>query len=271
MQQEIEKIWQEKSLLKEDEIFREKSREKIEKIISDLNKGKLRVAVKVLNDWQVNEWVKKAILLYIVLSDNKLLEVNDELKFFDKVPLKFHNWQEEDFTTAGFRVVPGAIVRRSAFIENNCIIMPSFVNLGAYIGEGTLIDSYANVGSCAQIGKNCHISMNVGIGGVLEPLQAHPVIIEDNVFIGAASQIVEGVLVEEGAVIGMGVTIGASTKIYDRATSEVTHGKIPAYSVVVPGVIASADGATLTNAAIIVKKVDAATRSKTAINDLLRG
>ena len=241
-----------------------------------LDSGNVRVCEKIGETWQVNQWVKKAILLSFRLNDNfvsKDQTVSGESSvYFDKVPLKFSNWTEEDFRHAGFRALPGAVVRHSAFIEKNAVLMPSFINLGAYVGEGSMIDTWATVGSCAQIGKNCHISGGAGIGGVLEPLQANPVIIEDNCFIGARSEIAEGVIVETGAVISMGVYIGASTKIIDRESGEIFYGRVPAYSVVVPGNIASSKGdANLSlYAAVIVKKVDEKTRSKTSINELLR-
>tara|TARA_R110002124_G_scaffold63783_3_gene174688 strand:+ start:2040 stop:2882 length:843 start_codon:yes stop_codon:yes gene_type:complete len=241
-----------------------------------LDSGKARVAEKVDGTWQVNQWLKKAVLLSFRLNDNKLIEgAPGGSSFWDKVPTKFEGWSENTFREAGFRAVPGAIVRHSAHIARNVILMPSFVNLGAYVGEGTMVDTWVTVGSCAQIGKNVHISGGVGIGGVLEPLQAGPVIIEDNCFIGARSEIVEGVVVGEGAVISMGVFIGASTKIVDRATGEIHIGKVPPYSVVVSG---SLPGKPLPNGqpgpnlycAVIVKTVDAQTRSKTGINELLR-
>lgn len=241
-----------------------------------LDTGKIRVCEKSNGKWQVNEWIKKAILLSFRLNDNYLTHHDtihgDSISFFDKVPLKFTKWRESDFRKAGFRAVSGAVVRHATHIEKNVVLMPSFVNLGAFIDEGTMIDTWATVGSCAQIGKNCHISGGAGIGGVLEPLQANPVIIEDNCFIGARSEIAEGVIVEEGCVISMGVYIGASTKIIDRETGEIFYGRVPKYSVVVPGSVKSKKGdADLSlYAAIIVKKVDEKTRSKTSINDLLR-
>lgn len=241
-----------------------------------LDAGQLRVCEKKENGWVVNQWLKKAILLSFRLNDNFLSKTTNEtgnsISFFDKVPLKFSNWEEEDFRKAGFRAVNGAVVRHSAFIAKNVVLLPSFVNLGAYVDEGSMIDTWATVGSCAQIGKHCHISGGAGIGGVLEPLQANPVIIEDNCFIGARSEIAEGVIVGTGSVISMGVYIGASTKIIDRETGEVFYGKVPPYSVVVPGNVAtkSKNGDVSLYAAVIVKKVDEKTRSKTSINDLLR-
>jgi len=251
-------------------------RDAVVEALSLLDSGKARVAEKVDGTWQVNQWLKKAVLLSFRLNDNKLIEgAPGGSSFWDKVPTKFEGWSENTFRDAGFRAVPGAIVRHSAHIARNVILMPSFVNLGAYVGEGTMVDTWVTVGSCAQIGKNVHISGGVGIGGVLEPLQAGPVIIEDNCFIGARSEIVEGVVVGEGAVISMGVFIGASTKIVDRATGEIHIGKVPPYSVVVSG---SLPGKPLPNGqpgpnlycAVIVKTVDAQTRSKTGINELLR-
>ncbi|MCE2686940.1 MAG: 2,3,4,5-tetrahydropyridine-2,6-dicarboxylate N-succinyltransferase [Rickettsiales bacterium] len=247
---------------------------------NELDAGRLRICEKINGEWQVNQWLKKAILLYFRLNDNKISKQNnlsndskflgDNLTHFDKVPLKFNNWQEKNFLDAGFRAVAGSIVRYSAFISKGVILMPSFVNVGAFVDEGTMIDTWATVGSCAQIGKNCHISGGVGIGGVLEPLQANPVIIEDDCFIGARSEIAEGVIIEKGSVLSMGVYIGASTKIIDRVTGEVFYGRVPAYSVVVPGSVKSTTGDCNLYAGIIVKKVDEKTRSKTSINELLR-
>lgn len=241
----------------------------IEQIINDLDSGILRVAEKVQNDWIVNDWVKKALLLSFKLYNSNYIEAHP-FNYFDKIDLKFTHWNDNDFATRKIRAVPGAIVRKSAFIAENVILMPSFVNIGAYIDSGTLIDTWSTVGSCAQIGKNCHISGGVGIGGVLEPLQANPVIIEDNCFIGARSEIAEGVIIQEGSVLSMGVFLGQSTRIYNRITKEITFGKIPPYSVVVPGSLPSKDGSHSLYAAIIVKQVDQQTRSKTSINDLLR-
>ncbi|MCE3255802.1 MAG: dapD [Rickettsiaceae bacterium] len=235
-----------------------------------LDHGKIRVCEKENGAWKVNQWVKKAILLSFRLNENYLIEAGAH-RYFDKVSLKFSNWEEKEFADAGFRVLPGAVVRSGSYIAKNAVLLPSFVNIGAYVGEGSMIDTWATVGSCAQIGKNCHISGGAGIGGVLEPLQANPVIIEDNCFIGARSEIAEGVIVEEGSVISMGVYIGASTKIIDRATGEVFYGKVPSYSVVVPGNIKDKNNPDLSlYAAVIVKRVDEKTRSKTSINDLLR-
>ena len=248
----------------------------VEQALALLDSGKARVAEKIAGQWQVNQWLKKAVLLSFRLNDNGVMEYGSAgAPAFDKVPLKFDGWNDANFRDAGIRVVPGAVVRRSAHIARGVVLMPSFVNLGAYVGEGTMVDTWATVGSCAQIGKNVHISGGVGIGGVLEPLQAGPVIIEDNCFIGARSEVAEGVVVGEGAVLSMGVFIGASTKIIDRATGEVFIGKVPPYSVVVPG---SLPGKPLPDGtpgpslycAVIVKTVDAQTRSKTGINELLR-
>ncbi|MDF3047500.1 MAG: dapD [Candidatus Midichloriaceae bacterium] len=236
-------------------------------VLNQLDDGALRIAECIDGEWLVNEWLKKAILLSFKIYENKAAF---EYLAYDKIPLKFHGWGEEKWLKAGFRVVPGAVVRHSSYISPKAIIMPSFINIGAYIGGGTLIDTWATIGSCAQIGSGCHISGGVGIGGVLEPLQANPVIIEDNVFIGARSEIAEGVIVEEGAVISMGVFIGSSTRIYDRATGQIFYGRVPKYSVVVPGTLPSSDGKTQTYAVIIVKQVDEKTRAKTSINELLR-
>ena len=251
-------------------------RDAVSQTMNDLDSGKIRICEKQDGKWQVNQWIKKAILLSFRLNDNFLSKQQqvsgDSFSCFDKVPLKFANWTEENFRKAGFRAVAGAVVRHSAFIAKNVVLMPSFVNLGAYVDEGTMIDTWATVGSCAQIGKNCHISGGAGIGGVLEPLQANPVVIEDDCFIGARSEIAEGVIVEKGSVISMGVYIGSSTKIIDRETGEIFYGRVPAYSVVVPGNIASTKGDKNLSlyAAIIVKKVDEKTRSKTSVNELLR-
>lgn len=242
-----------------------------------LDKGQVQVAEKRPDgSWRINEWCKKAILLYFRLHEMEEIGGGPgDAIWWDKVPSKFKNWGFREFQQAGFRAVPGSIVRYSAFIAENVVLMPSFVNVGACVGEGTMIDTWSTVGSCAQIGRNCHISGGVGIGGVLEPLQASPVIIEDNVFIGARSEVAEGVHVEEGAVLSMGVFLGASTKIIDRDTGEVFQGRVPAYSVVVPGTLPGkplADGTPGPNlaCAVIVKRVDEKTRSKTSINDLLR-
>ncbi len=244
--------------------------EAVQHVIADLNAGRLRVAERQgVGQWQVNQWVKKAVLLSFRLTDNKVMRAG-ELGFFDKVQTKFAHLDEEAMRATGVRVVPPAVARRGSYIARNVVLMPSYVNIGAYVDEGTMVDTWATVGSCAQIGKNVHLSGGVGIGGVLEPLQANPTIIEDNCFIGARSEVVEGVIVEENSVISMGVYIGQSTKIYDRTTGEVTYGRVPAGSVVVSGNLPSADGKYSLYCAVIVKKVDAQTRAKTSINDLLR-
>jgi 2,3,4,5-tetrahydropyridine-2-carboxylate N-succinyltransferase len=245
-------------------------RDAVERVIADLNAGRLRVAEKRgVGDWTVNQWVKKAVLLSFRLNENQVVKAGD-LHFFDKVQTKFAHLDEAAMRATGVRVVPPAVARRGAFIGRNVVLMPSYVNIGAYVDEGTMVDTWATVGSCAQIGKNVHLSGGVGIGGVLEPLQANPTIIEDNCFIGARSEVVEGVIVEENSVISMGVYIGQSTKIYDRATGTVSYGRIPAGSVVVSGNLPAADGTHSLYCAVIVKKVDAQTRAKTSINDLLR-
>jgi 2,3,4,5-tetrahydropyridine-2,6-dicarboxylate N-succinyltransferase len=237
-----------------------------------LDTGEARVAEKGADGaWTVNQWLKKAVLLSFRLNPMEAISGGpDGAQWWDKVPSKFLGWTGDEFEAAGFRAVPGAIVRRGAFVAKGAVLMPSFVNIGAYVGEGTMIDTWATVGSCAQIGRNVHISGGTGIGGVLEPLQAGPVIIEDNCFIGARSEVAEGVVVEEGAVISMGVFLGASTKIVDRATGEIVYGRVPAYSVVVPGTLPGKDGGPGLACAVIVKRVDAQTRSKTGINELLR-
>jgi 2,3,4,5-tetrahydropyridine-2-carboxylate N-succinyltransferase len=240
-------------------------------VIAGLDNGTIRVAQKTGADWVVNQWVKKAVLLSFRLENNVVLPSDGTMQFYDKVPTKFANYTEADFQQGGFRVVPPAVARRGSFIAKNVVLMPSYVNIGAYVDEGAMVDTWATVGSCAQIGKNVHLSGGVGIGGVLEPMQANPTIIEDNCFIGARSEIVEGVIVEENSVISMGVYIGQSTKIYDRATGEVTYGRIPSGSVVVSGSLPSDDGKYSLYCAVIVKRVDAKTRAKTGINELLRG
>ena len=245
-------------------------REAVEKVIAAVDAGKLRVAEKKDGEWIVNQWVKQAILLSFRLNDNAPQSGGSAIQFYDKVPTKFDDYTEADFQHGGFRVVPNAVARKGSFISKGVVLMPSYVNIGAYVGEGTMVDTWATVGSCAQIGKNVHLSGGVGIGGVLEPLQANPTIIGDNCFIGARSEVVEGVIVEDNCVISMGVYIGQSTKIYDRATGEVHYGRIPAGSVVVSGNLPSADGKYSLYCAVIVKKVDAQTRAKTSINELLR-
>jgi len=234
-----------------------------------LDSGEGRVAEKIDGEWVVNEWLKKAVLLYFATESNEGIEAGFT-RFFDKVPVKFADWSDQQFSDAGIRVVPGALARKGTYIARNSILMPSYVNIGAYVDSGTMVDTWATVGSCAQIGKNVHLSGGVGIGGVLEPLQASPTIIEDNCFIGARSEVVEGVIVEEGAVISMGVYIGQSTRIYDRENDKVLYGRVPAGAVVVPGTLPSSKGNCSLYAAIIVKRVDAKTRAKVSINDLLR-
>lgn len=244
-------------------------KEVVDQILSGLDEGSLRVAEKFGEVWVTHQWIKKAVLLSFRLSANKQSSAGP-LQFFDKVPLKFENYTEEQFQDGGYRVVPAAMVRRGAYIAPNVVVMPSYINVGAYVDEGTMVDTWATVGSCAQIGRNVHLSGGAGIGGVLEPIQANPTIIEDNCFIGARSEVVEGVIVEENSVLSMGVFLGQSTKILDRETGEVTYGRIPAGSVVVPGNIPSKDGTHSLYCAVIVKKVDAQTRAKTSLNDLLR-
>lgn len=252
-------------------------REAVDAALLMLDRGESRVASKSDNGWEVHQWLKKAVLLSFRLNDMEMIAggPGENTNWWDKVPSKFEGWDAQDFSRAGFRAVPGAIVRRSAHIAKGAVLMPSFVNLGAYVGEGTMVDTWATVGSCAQIGANVHISGGAGIGGVLEPLQAGPVIIEDNCFIGARSEVAEGVVVEEGSVLSMGVYLGASTKIVDRETGEIFIGRVPAYSVVVPGTLPGkplSDGSEGPGlyCAVIVKRVDERTRSKTSINDLLR-
>lgn len=247
-------------------------REAVEQTLNDLDGGTLRVAEKSGTDWHVNQWAKKAVLLSFRLNDMVPIEGGPGVStnWFDKVPSKFEGWGENRFRDAGFRAVPNCVVRKSAYIAPGVVLMPSFVNLGAYVDSGTMVDTWATVGSCAQIGKNVHLSGGAGIGGVLEPLQAGPVIIEDNAFIGARSEVAEGVIVGEGAVLSMGVYIGASTKIVDRATGDVHYGKVPPYSVVVPGTMPGQAGGPSLYCAVIVKTVDERTRSKTSINELLR-
>lgn len=247
-------------------------RDAVQNALDQLDAGQMRIAEKIDGAWSVNQWLKKAVLLSFRLNDmNTISGGPDGSSWWDKVPSKFNGWDADKFKQAGFRAVPNAIVRHSAYIAKNVVLMPSFVNLGAHVGEGTMVDTWATIGSCAQIGKNCHISGGTGIGGVLEPLQAGPVIIEDNVFIGARSEVAEGVIVEEGAVISMGVFLGASTKIIDRETGKIHFGRIPAYSVVVPGTLpGKTPEAPHLACAVIVKRVDAKTRSKTSINQLLR-
>lgn len=234
-----------------------------------LDSGKARIAEKKNGHWEINQWLKKAVLLYFRVSENEIIPA-EFTQFYDKVPLKFNQLTSDEFAKSGVRVVPHAIVRKGAYIAPNTILMPSYVNIGAYVDTGTLVDTWATVGSCAQIGKNVHLSGGAGIGGVLEPIQANPTIIEDNCFIGARSEIVEGVIVEEGSVISMGVFIGQSTRIYNRETGEISYGRVPAGSVVVSGNLPSEDGKYSLYCAVIVKQVDAKTRSKVSLNELLR-
>ncbi|MEO7504387.1 MAG: 2,3,4,5-tetrahydropyridine-2,6-dicarboxylate N-succinyltransferase [Sphingomicrobium sp.] len=246
-------------------------REAVEAALNGLDSGAMRVAEPGPDGWTVNQWLKKAVLLSFRLNPMEAIPGGPGgAPWWDKVPSKFLGWRAEEFAAAGFRAVPGAIVRRGAYIAPGAVLMPSFVNIGARVGEGAMIDTWATVGSCAQIGRNVHISGGTGIGGVLEPLQAGPVIIEDDCFIGARSEVAEGVVVERGAVISMGVFLGASTKIVDRATGEIMYGRVPAYSVVVPGALPGKDGGPSLACAVIVKRVDERTRSKTSINELLR-
>jgi len=242
----------------------------VEHVIRELNSGKLRVATREgVGQWTVHQWIKKAVLLSFRLKDNEIMQAGD-LAFYDKVKTKFAHLSPQEMAATGVRVVPPAVARRGSFIAKGAILMPSYVNIGAYVGEGTMVDTWATVGSCAQVGANVHLSGGVGLGGVLEPLQANPTIIEDNCFIGARSEVVEGVIVEENSVISMGVYIGQSTPIYDRATGEITYGRVPAGSVVISGSLPKDGGRYSLYAAIIVKRVDAQTRAKTSLNDLLR-
>ena len=245
-------------------------RDAVEHVLAELDAGRLRVATREgVGQWTVHQWIKKAVLLSFRLRDNTLMQAGD-LTFFDKVPTKFGGMSEAELQATGVRVVPPAVARRGSFIAKGAILMPSYVNIGAYVDEGTMVDTWATVGSCAQVGKNVHLSGGVGLGGVLEPLQAGPTIIEDNCFIGARSEIVEGVVVEENSVISMGVYTGQSTKIYDRTTGQISYGRVPAGSVVISGSLPKDDGKYSLYAAIIVKRVDAQTRAKTSLNDLLR-
>ncbi len=269
LQTAIDAAWEARDTLSP--ATRGEARDAVEATLAALDDGSLRVAEKLDGAWAVRQWAKKAVLLSFRLSDNALMGHPDAPgPWWDKVPGKFSGWGEAQFRAAGFRAVPGAVARRGAFIGKGAVLMPSFVNIGAYVGEGTMVDTWATVGSCAQIGRNVHLSGGVGIGGVLEPLQAAPTIIEDGCFVGARSEVAEGVVVEEGAVLSMGVYLGASTKIVDRASGEVFRGRVPAYSVVVPGTLPAASGGPALYCAVIVKRVDAQTRSKTAVNELLR-
>ena len=266
----VEHFWQYRDNLASDTELFNSAKNTIDKILSALEVGEIQVCQKQDDNWKVNEWVKKAILLNFKLSPTKIYE-GGFAKWYDKIDLKFSDYSAKDFELAKYRVVPGAIVREGVYLGKNVVIMPSFINIGAHVGEGTLVDTWATIGSCAYIGKNCHISGGAGIGGVLEPLQARPVIIEDNCFIGARSEIAEGVIVEEGAVISMGVFIGASTKIVNRVTGEISYGRVPAYSVVVAGTMPSRElNMPSLYCAVIIKQVDQKTRGKTSINELLR-
>ncbi|HTI82559.1 MAG TPA: 2,3,4,5-tetrahydropyridine-2,6-dicarboxylate N-succinyltransferase [Acetobacteraceae bacterium] len=273
LQQPIEALWERRETLSS--TTGGEAKQAVEAALESLDSGEQRVAEPTASGWQVNQWLKKAVLLSFRLTDSSAMEGPGGAPVWDKVPLKFAGWGENRFREAGFRAVPGAVVRRSAYVAPGAVLMPSFVNVGAWVGRNTMVDTWATVGSCAQIGANCHLSGGVGIGGVLEPLQANPVIIEDDCFIGARSEVAEGVVVERGSVLSMGVFIGASTKVVDRATGEIYIGRVPPYSVVVPG---SLPGRPLPNGApgpslycaVIVKTVDEQTRAKTSINELLR-
>ena len=273
LQRPIEDLWEQRDTLTS--ATKGEARDAVEAALEALDNGSVRVAEKTTGDWVVNQWLKKAVLMSFRLTDSAPMDGSGGAPVWDKVPMKFAGWGQNRFKEAGVRAVPGAVVRKSAFIAPGAVLMPSFVNLGARVGANTMVDTWATVGSCAQIGANCHLSGGVGIGGVLEPLQANPVIIEDDCFIGARSEVAEGVIVERGAVLSMGVFIGASTKIIDRATGQIYMGRVPSYSVVVPG---SLPGKNLPDGspgpslycAVIVKIVDAQTRAKTSINELLR-
>ncbi|WP_026942944.1 2,3,4,5-tetrahydropyridine-2,6-dicarboxylate N-succinyltransferase [Hellea balneolensis] len=266
----INAAWEDRASLSPE--IKGETRDAIEAAIMALDSGEMRVASKAGNgDWVVHQWLKKAVLLGFRIHPNAVMTGGpQDGHFYDKVPSKFEGWTEADFQKAAFRVVPPATVRRGSYIAPNAVLMPSYVNIGANVGEGTMVDTWATVGSCAQIGKDVHLSGGVGIGGVLEPLQANPTIIEDNCFIGARSEVVEGVIIREGAVLAMGVFISQSTKILNRATGEISYGEVPAFSVVVPGTLPSKDGTHSLACAVIVKTVDAKTRSKTGVNELLR-
>lgn len=271
LQQTIETAWENRAKINTQTTG--PVREAVNEALAALDSGNARVCEKIDGEWLVHQWLKKAVLLSFRLNDNKMIPYasGSTASWYDKVPSRFEGMSEADFQQSGFRAVPGCFVRHGSFIGKNVILMPSFVNIGAYVDEGTMVDTWATVGSCAQIGKNVHISGGAGIGGVLEPLQANPVIIEDNCFIGARSEVAEGVIVGEGSVLSMGVYLGQSTKIIDRETGETFYGKVPPYSVVVAGSAPSSKGDVNLYCAVIVKRVDAQTRSKTSINDLLRG
>ena len=276
LQSVIDRAWEDRDSVSPD--TKGAVRKSVEVAIAALDSGNARIAEKTNDGWIVHQWLKKAVLLSFRLNDMRVVSAEGSWKrseslpgpWWDKVPSKFAGWGEREFREGGFRVVPGAYVRRGAYIAPGAVLMPSFVNIGAYVDEGTMVDTWATVGSCAQIGRNVHISGGAGIGGVLEPLQAGPVIIEDDCFIGARSEVAEGVIVERGAVLSMGVFLGASTKIVDRSSGEVHYGRVPAYSVVVPGALPGKDGGPALACAVIVKRVDERTRSKTSINELLR-
>jgi 2,3,4,5-tetrahydropyridine-2-carboxylate N-succinyltransferase len=266
MKNVIEEAWQNRTAINPANAPRA-LRDAVEEVIAGLDSGRLRVAEKSAGQWVTHQWIKKAVLLSFRLEDNRVMD-GGATRYYDKVPSKFSSF---DFAAAGVRVVPPAMARRGAYVAKNVVLMPSYVNIGAYVDEGTMVDTWATVGSCAQIGKNVHLSGGVGIGGVLEPVQANPVIIEDNCFIGARSEVVEGVIVEENSVVSMGVFLGQSTRILDRATGQVLYGRVPAGSVVVSGTLPSPDASYGLYCAVIVKKVDAKTRAKTSLNELLRG
>lgn len=269
LQQTIDAAWEDRANISATSAPKE-VRDAVDHVIAELNNGKLRVATReAVGQWTVHQWIKKAVLLSFRLKDNEQIQAG-ALGFYDKVPTKFAHLSANELKEAGVRIVPPAVARRGSYIAKGAILMPSYVNIGAYVGEGTMVDTWATVGSCAQIGANVHLSGGVGIGGVLEPLQAGPTIIEDNCFIGARSEVVEGVIVEENSVLSMGVYIGQSTPIYDRATGEVSYGRVPAGSVVISGTLPKDNGRYSLYAAIIVKRVDAQTRAKTSLNDLLR-
>ena len=269
LQQIIDDAWERRAALDASEIDAT-LRPAIEQVISGLESGALRVAEPDAGGWRVNQWLKKAVLLYFRVNDNRVQDAAPA-PYWDKVPQRFEGFDADAFRALGVRVVPGAIVRRGAHLGRDVVLMPSFVNIGAHVGAGTMVDTWATVGSCAQIGARCHLSGGAGIGGVLEPLQAAPTIIEDDCFIGARSEVVEGVIVERGSVIGMGVFLGQSTRIYDRAAKTVSYGRVPAGSVVVSGSLPASDGSHSLYCAVIVKQVDEKTRSKTSVNELLRG
>ena len=265
----VERAWEERDAIGPD--TRGEVRSAVDAAIAALDRGDVRIAEELNGEWAVQQWLKKAVLLSFRLNPMEAISgAPGGAHWWDKVASKFAGWGEKEFAAAGFRAVPGAIVRRGAYIAPGAVLMPSFVNIGAYVGEGTMVDTWATVGSCAQVGRNVHISGGAGIGGVLEPLQAGPVIIEDDCFIGARSEVAEGVVVERGSVLSMGVFLGASTKIVDRASGDVHYGRVPAFSVVVPGALPGKDGAPALACAVIVKRVDERTRSKTSINELLR-